>query len=226
MSDGITEEKDYHKDKEEFDATLDAVFSADSDVSDKEINETLDKELGKRSDGSGESNDDSTLKADPVDKGAVDPDPDPDPNQADPDTVAKDQTEWKAKYDESQILLGKEEQKTKSWEGRIQAANKRAEEAETALKKVVESKPVEPSEEDISDQEKLDKFRSEFPELGDVVDIMEKRISKVTKDKTPAKQTEPDPEPVVKEEVDTTHTDSIIKEHPDLNEMVNTGVLS
>lgn len=222
------EEQDYKKDKEEFENTLDAIFSADSDISDEEINETLDKELGSKSDGSGESNDDSTQNTeDPITSGVVPDESDTDTSQAKkPATGNDDQTDWKTKCEETEALLAKERQKTKSWDGRIQAANKRAEEAEIALSKVMESKKAEPSEEDISDQEKLQKFRDDFPELGDVVDIMERRISKVSKSQ-PAKDVKTDVVKPEEEEVDNnTHRDTIIAEHPELDEMVGTGVLT
>lgn len=80
------------------------------------------------------------------------------------DTDAAEETDWKALYE-------KEKQRTSSWEGRITAANKRAEEAEKRAKELEgsagaqeETPPQKQEEADDADPE-LKEFFAEFPEL-------------------------------------------------------------
>jgi hypothetical protein len=130
--------------------------------------------------------------------------------------------------------LTKEKQKTSSWNGRITAANKRATDLEAELGSAKQKQA--PSEEEIaaaakvkatteSDNEVLDRFKKDFPELTTAFDIMQKRIDGVTTapDKVPAaKPAEATP---AKDKIVDEHSTAIRKVHPDLSEMVNTGVL-
>jgi hypothetical protein len=227
-----TELNEYQKDQDEFNAAVQDIFSADTEVTDEEINKKLDEELGKRPDDTASG--DAT--GDPVEKQVVADDAS---KAASTDTAAEDKTvdqskvatdtdttDWKAKAETTEAELAKEKQKTSSWNGRITAANDKVKVLED---KITELETATPSEEDLSDQTKIDKFRKDFPELGDVVDIMEKRIDKVA---APTKAAAAPAEEVF-DQVDTnkpddgptSHYTATRDVHPELDEIVNSGVL-
>jgi hypothetical protein len=244
---GVVDLDSYEKDKEEFGETLDAILASDPDKSDEEILKELDaKKDGTETDKAGEATGDQSDKT--SDEGIMSEEDakgmftadDASVAQTDNDTggdntdESSEGTDWKAKYEELDAELKKERQKTSSWNGRITAANKKAEALQKEvdqLRAQVEAKAVDPDKE--SDQEVLERFREDFPELADVVNVLEKRITK--SQPAPAQSSEGNTDylegdsghsTVTDEgEVDTTHTDTIHAVHPDLAEMVNSGVL-
>lgn len=152
-------------------------------------------------------------------------------DQNEPDT---DTTDWKSKADELEAELKKERQRTSSWDGRIKAANQKVKDLEAEVKDLrakLDDKHVKEQEtEDMSDKEKMDMFREAFPELTDVVDILEKKINKIAPKETPAKvepePVTPDPEPTDENSDEPSdHYRQVTKAHPELDEMVRTGVL-
>ena len=159
---------EYQKEKDEFAGAIDDIFAEDSKLTDEEINKKLDEELGKRPD---------TASGDATGDPEVDPDKplvDPDKYSIDPDNKPDtDTTDWKVRAEAAEVESAKANQKMSSWDGRITAANKRVKELETELEQAKVSKP---SEQDLSDTEKIEEFRKDFPELVDVVDVMERRF--------------------------------------------------
>jgi hypothetical protein len=240
-NEGMVELEQYEKDKETFSSTVDALMSADDDKTDeeiiKELDGTKDKDdetnaaSGDATKDSTDSPDDSTPKlTDSIDdliaadqSGAEDKPKTPDPD-TDSTNVSKD--DWQQKAELAEAELKKERQKTASWGGRITKANTRVTELEAELVTLKEAKPSEPDPTRETETAVLEKFRKDFPELGEAFDILEKRID----GNKPAKAKDPEPAPAspdanVDSTGDTTHLDTIRKVHPDLDEMVNTGVL-
>ena len=240
-NEGKVELEQLEKDKETFSSTVDALMSADDDKTDDEIIKELDGEKEGDDDSSAASGDaikdpkkspddpepkvkdsiDDLIAADQG--GAEDKTKTPD-SDIDSTNVSKD--DWQQKAELAEAELKKEQQKTASWGGRITKANQRVIELEAEVVTLKEAKPSVPDPTKEAETAVLEKFRTDFPELGDVVDILEKRIDS----NKPAKAK--DPEPAATPTVDdpgttdgSTHMDIIRKAHPDLDEMVNTGVL-
>jgi hypothetical protein len=244
MPDEKTELDQYQKDKDEFSEAVDDVLGADESKSDEEIIAEMDKKQADGTDVGGEpkqdpdkpaveKTDDATKTEDdnldgqgivPVTKDIEDP----------PDTIEA----WKGKADSFEAELAKERQKTSSWNGRITAANTKVKELEAKIVEL-ESQVNTAVDKDTkasndSDNEVLDRFRKDFPELSNVVDIMQKRIDGVVptapaKVETPAADNsttsaEVDDDKAVAK-VKSDHVASIRKVHPDLPEAVNSGVL-
>jgi hypothetical protein len=89
-------------------------------------------------------------------------------NEEDADSA--DEIDYKALYE-------KEVQKTKSWEGRIRAANKRAEEAQAALEAAKNSQQDKPKKlpEGGDENDVLSTFVEEFPELEQPLKLLIKK---------------------------------------------------
>ena len=140
--------------------------------------------------------------------------------------------------------LKKERQRTSSWDGRIKAANEKAKKLEdenAQLREQVLSFAKQQDNDDAkSDEEKLQVFREAFPELVDVVDIMEKKINKIkdTRVKDEQKTVKPEEESTstteesndagqedAKSSEPTDHYKTVTKAHPELDEMVGTGAV-
>jgi hypothetical protein len=241
----------YQKDKEEFSDAVDDVLGADEDKTDEEIIAEMDKKQAAKPDVGGEPEQDPVpaVVEDPEPAGSSDAD-DPDSQgsipatkeiEDPPDTIE----EWESNAKALEAELAKERQKTSSWNGRITAANTKVKELEekiatmeSAATKAV-TKEADASND--SDNEVLERFRTDFPELSNVVDIMQKRIdgviatapAKAVDLNTPASPASPDSSiddgaatkaAEVKKVMDT-HLASIRNVHPDLPEMVNSGVL-
>jgi hypothetical protein len=145
-------------------------------------------------------------------------------------------TELTAKVTRLEEELAKEKQKTASWNGRITAANKNSEALKERITELEALQTTSNKETDKvtadADVEVLDKFREDFPELKDVIDILQRRVDKV------AEGTKADAKPdvsksahtdVVPDDIPATgkteHIAAIHEVHPDLDEMVSTGVL-
>lgn len=218
------------KDQNEFED----VFNEINDKTDEEIAEDEAKRAKEAAEESGDSTKEQHTNAD-----GQDPEPDPEPAEADPtpDTVLTGEIDQlNSRVAELESELKKEHQRTSSWDGRIKAANEKVKSLEAenqTLKEQLEAKPAaDPTEEgELSDKEKMDMFRTSFPELTDVVDILEKKINKIKPAKpseVPAKtDIEPakaDPKPA---ETDTTeHFKLISEKHPDIDELVKSGALT
>jgi hypothetical protein len=79
-----------------------------------------------------------------------------------------------------------------------------------------------------SDNEVLDGFRKDFPELAGAIDILQKRVDGVTTSPAKVPDAKPSDGTDNTDKGDTVladHIAAIRKTHPDLTEMVNTGVL-
>jgi hypothetical protein len=237
----------YQKEKEEFSDAMDEVFDADNeDKTDEEIIAEMDKKDADKSDVGGEPKKDLVDPAPESAPAASDSDADNLDGQVKPVTDTVDDPPdtieaWKNKAEELEAELAKERQKTSSWNGRITAANTKVKELEAKILELEAVGNIAKDSEDKatteSDNEVLERFRSDFPELSTAFDIMQKRIDGVTP--APAKAAEPDTSTAstssadnaadtVKDaqaKVNAEHTTSIRKVHPDLPEMVNTGVL-
>jgi hypothetical protein len=243
MSTDTPELDDYQKEKEEFSDAVDDVLGADEDKTDEEIIAEMDKKKADNPDVGGIPKKDPDV---PVTEKPVDATNSEDDNldgqgintatveiDLPPDTIEA----WKNKAEDVEAELAKERQKTSSWNGRITAANTKVKELEA---KVAELEAAPKAKEDKattdSDNEVLERFRKDFPELSNVVDIMQKRIDGIAP--TPAKAAEPivpatdDSKRVVTdnatddaEKAKTDHVSAIRSVHPDLPEMVNSGVL-
>jgi hypothetical protein len=243
---GIVDLDQHQKDKDEFDATTEAILNAEEGTSDEDIIKSMDKPAEEKDDKTGTAGEatkdpiestDGMLSEDDAKKFATDDgvahldnSTNADNDKLDP----KDAGYWKAKYEASEAILKKEQQKTSSWDGRIRAANEKVKvlEQETqTLREQLEAKTIDPDKE--SDTEVLDRFRKDFPELAEVVNVLEKRITKTqppqakVPESTVTNTEGNSGHSTVADEVktDTTHMDDIHKAHPDLSEMVSTGVL-
>lgn len=228
----------YQKDKDEFAEAMDDVFNAEEGKTDDEIKADMDKKTAAKDQGEG-----GEPKKDPDDSAATSNDADDNsdlltPGQGvatedDPPATDKVKEEppvtdvdWKKKAEDAEAELAKEKQKTSSWNGRITAANTKVKELEQELENVKLQSTTANKEADAaneSDNEVLDRFRNDFPELAGVIDILQKRVDGIT---TTAKAKEP-----VSADTDANqaavddHMSAIRKVHPDLSEMVNTGIL-
>lgn len=220
----------FEQDQKEFNEVLDDIF----DKTDEELQQEEMDKAKKANEASGDATEDlpkteetKTPEAEPA------PEPEADPK---PDTgMAESGTDWKAKAEELEAELKKERQRTGSWDGRIKAANQKVKELEAeneTLRQQVESKATEQvSQEEQSEQEIMDTFRATFPELTEVVDILENKIKKIQPAAAPAKEKpkqdidpkpEADPAPSTDE---SEHYLKISKAHPDIDELVRSGAM-
>jgi hypothetical protein len=153
---------DRKKEQDEFDAAFESINNPDLK------DDTKSADDGQVEDDSSDDEDQDT-KTDEEEQEAGSA---PDDDQGTP-ADAEDSTDWKTKYQETLALLEKEEQKTRTWDGRIRAANKRAKIAEELVetqKKTIEDLKVKLEDQSGSysdsgddDEDVLD----EFPELKD-----------------------------------------------------------
>lgn len=209
------------------------------DKSDEEI-QVAEDARAKEADGTGESKGDQSANA-----GEIKPDPEaqsgsatdivPDSTQS--TTSASDVAALQAEIVQLKSDLQKEQQKTSSWDGRIRAANDKVKSLEaenTRLTEQLSTKVAkEDNEQDQTDQEVMDTFKKTFPELVQVVDILEKKIVKTAPAKSEIKpEVKPDTAKEVPAAGDTKsstdngeHYTSTRKAHPDLDEAVGSGVL-
>jgi hypothetical protein len=240
----------YQKDKDEFAEAMDDVFSADEGKTDDEINADMDKKKAdsdqdvdgiskKDSDKDASTSKDADDSSDLLSPGqgvATEDDSKP-ATDKETDGLSDIEKDWKKKAEDVEAELTKEKQKTSSWNGRITAANKKVKDLEAELKQKA------PSADDIaakqkadaaneSDNEVLDRFQNDFPELADVISILKKRVDGVAqapvKDNTPVSSDDDvtdDSDAEAAKAAAGDHMSDIRKVHPDLSEMVNTGVL-
>jgi len=148
-------------------------------------------------------------------------------------------TDWQTKYEELDKELTKEKQRTASWDGRIKAANEKSKKLEDQvailLKEREEKQATKTAEQDMSDKEKMDLFRENFPELADFADILERKLDGI-KAPAPVKDPTPEPDPAeadkdpkagddVKPSGPSPHYVKITDTHPELDEIVASGKL-
>jgi len=240
---------DYQKEKEEFSDAMDEVFKEENESkTDEEIIAELDKKDTDESDVGGEPKKDLVPDATLDDKTAADPDTVDSDDQGiapvikqeiedPPDTIEA----WKSKAEAVEAELTKERQKTSSWNGRITAANNKVKELEAKILELEAVDNTAKASQDKasadSDNEVLERFRADFPELSNVVDIMQKRIDGIAPapakaadlDTSASQASTPETDAATKEaelqQDKANHVADIRKVHPDLPEMVNTGVL-
>jgi len=238
----------YNKEREDFGETVDDILAMDPEKSDEEIIAALDakRSVEKKSEAGTAIKDSADKQADAIDEtlasellkdgqevtdGVSNDNTDPEPSATIPKVDPNDTSvDWKSRSAVLETELAKERQKTSSWNGRISAANKRVKELEDEIVTLKQfndnvAKAAKPVADPIpdSDNDVLERLRNDFPELSDVVDVLVKRIDGVSKsDKAvPAEPAQkPEVNPITKE-----HMNSIHAVHPDLGEMVRTGVL-
>ena len=222
--------------QKEFDDALNDIM----DKTDEEIQEIEEARL-KESDGAGELTKDQTTDTGTVDDPIVDPqltksDTAPDPTQSAVQGVPE-VAALQSEIESLKTKLSKEKQRTSSWDGRIRASNDKVKSLEAKNAELTEQLSTkadkEVNEQDETDQDVMDKFKETFPELVEVVNILEKKIVATT----PAKAKE-EPETDVKpdtakpaeaaEESKTAsseHYDTTRSAHPDMDEAVQSGIV-
>jgi len=139
-----------------------------------------------------------------------------------------DNTDLQGEVDKLTAELAKNNQRMKSWEGRITAANKRAEVAEAKVKELEESKQAKSDAQkrldalpdDADGKKVLEDFISEFPSLREPIELMateiaERIISERMKDIEPKLQRIDDVDRRVTEKEDDAHFAQIREAHPD-----------
>jgi len=131
-----------------------------------------------------------------------------------------------AKIAALEAQLEKEKQRTSSWEGRIRAANKRAEEAEQKLQ---EGKGQDKGKKDDlpDDEPELKEFLEEFPSLEKPIKLMVQKLTNKLLDERISKL-----EPELQRVRDTlsittqdTHLRKITEAHPDWRDIRDSGAL-
>lgn len=242
----IVTEEQYKKDEEDFNSIFEDISSkSDEDIKKDEDAAKAEKDKDERT---GESD------KDPVMEGLSEIKPDGEElNQSDgagqkldQSATNTDDSMLQLKIDSLEAELKKERQRTASWDGRIKASNQKAKDLEaenTELKeKIAKLEAASETAEGQSEQEVLDTFRKGFPELADVVDILQKKIDGVSAKSVKAK-TDPEPKPAAKPAEEdpapaaaaatdsaatddsTDHMGKIRKVHKDIDEIVSTGVM-
>ena len=225
-----------HEEVNEFDE----VFNEISDKTDEELAEEAVQEAQKKADeASGDAQKDQQTD------GEADTTTKEDPSSAEgnqaTDTTPQDTSIYQDRIAELEAQLSKETQRTASWDGRIKAANKKVKELEAENKqlraKLLEDNDNYGSSDDQSDEEVMATFRKTFPELVEVIDIMQKKIDAKASSPTPtpAKDETDDTdqdlntdEDEYKAEADKLHKEHIARitaKHSDLSEIVKSGSL-
>lgn len=125
--------------------------------------------------------------------------------------------------------LAREKQRTSSWEGRIRAANRRAEEAEAKLKelgkqdKEPKDLPVGDNDEDVV----LGEFIEEFPSLEKPIKLLATKIARdiVDREIGEIKPTITQVQETVKSQAEQEHLAKIRQAHPDFIDIYASGAL-
>jgi hypothetical protein len=223
---------------------FDDAFNEIVDKTDEELaQEAVDEALKNTDEASGDAQKDQSEDKPAEQKPVEDPIPSDVDQQKAADTSTKETSFYEDRIKELEEQLAKETQRTASWDGRIKAANKRVKELEAENKKLTEqllelnSNKSSKSGDSQSDEEVMATFRETFPELVEVIDIMQRKIdAKATAPTTPAKEStyvpddddEEDEGEKLKAEMEKVrqeHLNTIRKAHPGMDEMVSTGVL-
>lgn len=227
---------DPDKDEEEFDAAFEDALAEDDPDADKEGDADKDKD----GDADADADDDDSKKdsADDDDQKADDifvaPDKDKD-QDSDGDADADQPKTPEELIAENEKLT----QKMKSWEGRITAANKRADDAERKLQEQADStqdkenakKKADELPDGEDDDQVLKDFIEEFPSLEKPIKAMAMKIAKQVVD-TKLKDFEPKLEKIdqieqrTEAQVVKEHWDTIKTAHPDYEEIRDSGKLN
>ena len=235
--DGIVTAEEITKGDKDFDDVFDNII----DKTDEELQSEAATQAESDA-ASGDAQKDQTTDDDSTKKPTEDSTNKQDPDPVDDDTSGLSQSDWKAKAEELEAELKKERQRTSSWDGRIKAANKKAKELEAEVKilrsKLDEKQTSQQAEEEQSDQEVMDKFKETFPELVDVISIMEKKINRTdtshqdkAQDESDTTEDDLDPEPASSDDSSSDHEPAICdmaavrRAHPDVDEAVSSGVI-
>jgi hypothetical protein len=150
-----------------------------------------------------------------------------------PTPESPDSSEDGAQDVDYKALYEAEKQRTASWEGRINAANKRAKEAEAKLKEL-ESQPTDKGQstdtlpDGDGDDKELSEFIEEFPSLRKPIEVLAKRMAKSIIDQE-LETLRPQIETVVesqKTDRAKVHADTISSAHPDWTEIRDSGKLT
>jgi len=133
---------------------------------------------------------------------------------------SSDETDYKDLYE-------KEKQRTSSWEGRIRAANKRAEEAEAKLAEALKAKGETPTLPDGASEEDLEAFFKEYPDLESPFRALARKEAEALVDERLQKITPKIESIEQRSQADDTkaHFDAIAEKHPDFSEIVESGKL-
>jgi hypothetical protein len=228
---------DRKQEQDEFEDAFEDILGKTDEEIEKSLQEAKDKEEAEREAGS--ANKDVRNDTDDPESNYSFSDNSEGIAQPKPAASKTAETDWQAEADRLKADLDKEKQRTASWDGRIKAANDKTkaleEQVATLIADKTETIDAKTAAQTLSDQEKIDLFKENFPELGDVTEILQRRIDDGIKKVTPAK-VEPKIEPAVADtgsvedhatgKVSTPHYNAIAKAHPDIDEIVNTGVLT
>lgn len=225
---------DRSKEQDEFDKAFDELF----DESDGEDKSTEDH--GSEGDGQTQEPAPKTEETTPTDDGQEPTVDGTDTARETPATGSEvnDGIDYRVRSEELAELLAKEQQRTSTWNGRIKAANAKAEAAESRVKeleaeinKLKTAAPAEKPAEDFGDEE-LDTFFEDFPEMKKPFEIMLKKAvgnHKVVKETTTK---EPATDVMADAPGDDTITDgqklfeeTVGTAHPDWRYHITTGKL-
>lgn len=159
----------------------------------------------------------------------------------DPEGTATDETDpikkLNGELESIKADLASERQRNNSWEGRISAANKRAEEAEARAKELEEklaaggNKPADDnSESSDEDEQVLSQFYDDFPELKAPLKILLKKATgkqkaEVMEEIIPKLKKVDEVVETQKETADSEHLNAIRNAHPDIEEIVQSQVM-
>lgn len=232
------------KDQREFEEVFDEIFDEDMEEREPAAAPKPDGENEDEAHGEGTKDPDPTNDPDAVEGKPSDASKD-DPNE-DTTDADSDVSFWMSRARQLEQDLSKEQQKTKSWNGRIEAANKRAKEAEERVKEL-EAKiqngetPDGPTPDSDSS---VAKVLEDFPEIKPLVDSLQKQIAsqQVVIDSLKQPRTDgPNPDdgaaentpdtstgqdtPQADESAQTSARATILSAHPDMDRVLASGKL-
>lgn len=237
LRDSVDDDDEFDKAFDEAVAEDDPGDTADEDGSDKDGDADSDKDKDQTTDDDDASDEDGSSKSifkKPPEGEDQDKDKDKDADADDDST----QVDWEAKFKEQEDENKKLTQKMKSWEGRITAANRRAEEAESKLQEAEEKSTQEKSKAkkkadslpDGDDDEVLKEFIEEFPSLERPIKALAMRMAKQVveselKELKPKFEKIDDLEKTIEEDETAEHFRLIEEAHDDYKEIMKSGKL-
>lgn len=231
------QEPQLETDEDEFDQAFDDAMN------ERESETTTSEDAGKdtseeegRDDGSEEEQTTSQLEKDESDQDDASIfNRTPEDEESESDSVGDEESEvsTEQKIANLEASLEKEKQRTSSWEGRISAANRRAEEAEAKLKELQKDKSTAKDSSEHSptgdeDDVVLGEFIEEFPSLEKPIkvlatkiarDIVKRELGEITPQISEVRDT-------VKSREAHEHVSKITQAHPDWKSIYESGALS
>jgi hypothetical protein len=203
-------------DESESDSDADADEDTDSDQEDEEEEENEDQST-KDGDDQDSDSDSSSSPEDESDTSDTDDDEDEEEPEDDPAAMVSRLSAENAKL----------KQRMASWDGRIRAAEKKAEEAERKLKGNKEGQGASDTASLTDDDPELSDFFQEFPDLeGPITKVAEKIATKIVENRIGSvEETVGTVQDTLEEESNTKHRKAIIKAHPDFENIVESGAL-